>query len=600
MPRYQVNGHTVEFAQEPSEADIDEAAGQLGAKVKAYQPPENKNFFDRGGMSLTPEQAVQHPYLNAINKTGQDLATVGGNFINQFALNHPRSSLTEHGIDFPQPQTTAAKIAAPAAGVYGAVASPAGKVLGAAGGALKGVRLMAKVVGGAALGAAGGAAYAPSDRPGNIQGRIEQAKSGALLGGALPVVGAGLLKGAEVLKNKISPDIDKMIKTSINTALRPSIAGKKFKSQVTQYEGRSVNAIKDIVQNKDKLGLMDEFGNPSSRVPNDLKESIDSVDNLKKDIWGQVESSAATTGEQGIKINSQDINQKLFTEFNKSKYKLNPTIYKKAAQEMQIFSKAGDMSPTDILSHLKTLNQRLTNYFKTGVYETGKSQDVDAFIARTLNDAMDQAIEGATGTQYKALRQRYTNLKAIEGDLIKRSGVDSRRNPKGFFDLGHVWSDGQIVRGLISLNPGEIASGLAQKGIISWYKNLNNPNRIIGKMFKTVDSHMNPKPKTNLLNNRGELNFAKNETQKDLIAAREKWAAINKQAKSSKPKDVNYNFESPSPTDASTSPAAEFNRLPSQYAKLLKAAEASGDQKKIDAINKRINTLIDTRLKNKR
>lgn len=292
-------------------------------------------------------------------------------------------------------------------------------------------------------------------------------------------------------------NLDSYIVDSVRKGLRPSMSGKKFGGQIDQYNRKSVEAVKDIVANKDKLGLVDELGNPEARTPKNLKESVDAIDNLKQSIWSEVEQATEKTGQVGVRINGQDVAKKIAREFNQSKYKLNPDLRSAAMKEAEILANAGDLKPSDIDFQIKAINQRLTNYFKRGIYETGKSQDVDAFLARELNKTLDDVINKETGTQYKALKQRYGNLKTIEEDLVKRYGVDARKNIKGFFDLGDIWSDGQIIRGIFSVNPAEIASGLVQKGMVKTFKALNDPNRIIRDMFKNVDKAYKPTPRFN-------------------------------------------------------------------------------------------------------
>lgn len=292
-------------------------------------------------------------------------------------------------------------------------------------------------------------------------------------------------------------NLDDYITESIRKGIRPSMAGKKFGGQIEQYNRKSVEAVKDIVANKDKLGLVDDLGNPEARTPKSLKESVDAIDNLKQNIWSEIEQAAEKTGQAGVKIKGQDVAKAIVREFNQSKYKLNPELKDAAIKEARIFANSGEITPSDMNFHIKAINQRLTNYFKRGLYETGKSQDVDAFLARKLNGMLDDVITKETGTQFKFLKQRYSNLKTIEEDLVKRYGVDARKNIKGFFDLGDVWSDGQIVRGMFSLNPAEVASGVAQKAVVKAFKRLNDPNRIINDMFKNVDKIYKPTSKFN-------------------------------------------------------------------------------------------------------
>lgn len=64
---------------------------------------------------------------------------------------------------------------------------------------------------------------------------------------------------------------------------------------------------------------------------------------------------------------------------------------------------------------------------------------------------------------------------------------DAKKNVKGLIDFTDILSGGQLVSGIVSLNPALIASGVTQKAITQYIKFLNNPNRAIESMFKAVE-----------------------------------------------------------------------------------------------------------------
>lgn len=283
----------------------------------------------------------------------------------------------------------------------------------------------------------------------------------------------------------VPKNVDKYIEKNVTTILRPRV--KTQAGQLERYANQSTDAVKDIVANKDKLGLVDEFGDAVSRTPESLHETLTGVKNLKKGIYEEYSALPKAAWDKGITVNTSKIGNDVISEFSKGKYALSPEIQKKAMEEAEILKNAGEMAPADVESHLERLNQILSSYFKRGVYETGRAADVDAFVSRKLRESLDTAIEGATGKQYQGLKNRYANLKAIENDLVRRYGVDARKSVKGFFDLADIFGDSEIVRGLLTLNPGDIAQGLAKKGIVKLIKRSNDPNRQIKKMFSVVD-----------------------------------------------------------------------------------------------------------------
>ena len=73
MPTYMVNGHKVNFAQDPSEADIDEVASHFGSS-QPQQPTQPQNRFTLKSSQL----GGNYSYLDAVKDTGKTL-------INNFA-----------------------------------------------------------------------------------------------------------------------------------------------------------------------------------------------------------------------------------------------------------------------------------------------------------------------------------------------------------------------------------------------------------------------------------------------------------------------------------------------------------------------------------
>jgi len=77
---------------------------------------------------------------------------------------------------------------------------------------------------------------------------------------------------------------------------------------------------------------------------------------------------------------------------------------------------------------------------------------------------------------------------------MNRILVDARKNKKGFFDLTDVLTGGEITAGVLSGNPTMIAKGFAGRGIKEYIKLLNDPNRIVKKMFSKLEGVKGNRP----------------------------------------------------------------------------------------------------------
>jgi hypothetical protein len=114
-------------------------------------------------------------------------------------------------------------------------------------------------------------------------------------------------------------------------------------------------------------------------------------------------------------------------------------------------------------------------------------------IANNIRTSLDNVITNATGEGYSALKKVYGSLKSIEKDVAHRSIVDARKNVKGLIDFTDIFSAGDIISGIATMNPAQIAKGGFQKAIATVYKKLNDPNRTIKKMFQGAEKYIQRK-----------------------------------------------------------------------------------------------------------
>lgn len=106
MPKYEVNGHIIEFDNEPSEQDIDEAASQFGPSQS-----ENplKSMFDKGMSNLSDPKTKPLSPINA-----GDVAT-------NPVMNIPRLALSAAGVPEEDVLPAAGQMVGGSAGLLGAV-----------------------------------------------------------------------------------------------------------------------------------------------------------------------------------------------------------------------------------------------------------------------------------------------------------------------------------------------------------------------------------------------------------------------------------------------------------------------------------------------
>lgn len=181
--------------------------------------PIRKSIFPRTPVEMggTSEEDI---IASGIAGTGRDITAIPAHFINQLALNYPRSLTRRAGFEYPEETTSqVAGIAAKSAGVAGAIKNPI----------FRAIKPAKSILGMAGQGTALGAAYAPTDDPIGPQERAGQAVGGAL-GGA--VVGGAIRGGPRVFKAM------KRIGRSIRKTVNPPVPfEERLAGRTAQIEG---------------------------------------------------------------------------------------------------------------------------------------------------------------------------------------------------------------------------------------------------------------------------------------------------------------------------------------------------------------------------
>ncbi len=299
------------------------------------------------------------------------------------------------------------------------------------------------------------------------------------------------------LTTKSEEQIDSAILKKYQKGVKPLLPGKTTPSRLDAYNEDAVNAVKTINENKGSLKLSDGEGDfVTGKNPETLQQMSEAIEQTKKNIFSKYDTLAKQAGSQGLKIDTAPIASELDVISGNEALKLSHPETVKYAQEVKDrysnFDSKGNflgfkqIDATVTQDVIQNYNKSLEAFYRNPSYDTASRAAVDSMIANRLRQALDDGVTGLTGKEYQALKNQYGSLKAIEKDVIKASLRDARKNVKGLLDFTDVFSGGQVVNGIVSLNPGMIASGLGQKAISAYYKYLNNPNRAIKNMFRVA------------------------------------------------------------------------------------------------------------------
>jgi hypothetical protein len=285
--------------------------------------------------------------------------------------------------------------------------------------------------------------------------------------------------------------LNNIIDRGISKGIRPSVEGKRTFTQASKYNDRAREAVKTIISNKNNLQLVDETGQLTAKLPETLQQFSQAIDQTKRAIFHDYDEIVNATGKIGAKADLKPIVSELRNIVDDEVVNtVKPEISNYARTRMEAFERKGEFTPTQAQDAISHLNQSLEAFYKNPTYENASKASIDSMIANRLRKQLDDAIEGLEGSGYQQLKNKYGSLKAIERDVNRRAIVDARKNMKGLIDFSDIFSGSEVVRGILSMNPSTIASGMTAKAIASIYRHMNNPNTIVKNMFSNVDKIM--------------------------------------------------------------------------------------------------------------
>lgn len=340
--------------------------------------------------------------------------------------------------------------------------------------------------------------------PQNIQENIGKGVSGALIPAPFnsltkplnkqignQAVGLGVDVGAGLASDQFHPMIENMLTPKANpnavikqylSAIKPSVAGKGTRFQVEGYKNDVLSAVDSILGNKNNLGL--------EGTPKNLDEFSQSIDKTKKDLFSQYDALAKQSGQGGAKLSTAPVQAKLDEVINNKALGISAPEAVKYAKDLNArLASSGDLSPSEAQDLIANLNSGLKSFSRNPNMSDTSKAVVDAGVNSNLRNLVDNFIESQTGEHYAPLKKQYGSLKNIEGDVNKRLMSSLEGKGSGLMPLAQVFATGDIAQGLLSMNPGMMASGVAKEGVIQGFKHFNSPNRRIASMFNKAEEN---------------------------------------------------------------------------------------------------------------
>jgi len=297
--------------------------------------------------------------------------------------------------------------------------------------------------------------------------------------GAFSMVAPPILAGAGKGLKAIAPTpVKELVKETANKILRPSMKSLKD----AKYYDKAEDAFNVLSSYKKKFDGV-------ARNPKNVGETLSTLKNAKSKIYEIYSDISTKAGEVGAKFTPDTAMADLSNWIKKTGY--SSEIKEYTAKQLRNLSDLTGANPTKVQDRIEELNAGL-NLFGTGSDKI-KTQ-IDASIASRLRKSLDDLILKTGGDNYQFYRNQYASLKTIEQDLARHAAIIARKSKTGLIDMTDIFSGGDILAGVLTGNPTLLLKGGAGKGIKEYFKWLNDPDRLLAKLFGKLEKIEKPAP----------------------------------------------------------------------------------------------------------
>lgn len=307
-------------------------------------------------------------------------------------------------------------------------------------------------------------------------------------------VAKGVKSGVKSIlpKEDVNVKVDKAIEKKYPYAFAMKTKGIRNNADYVKRLDNAKGAIKTIVEMKGagELSITTPEGTRVNKLPETRQEASEAIYQAQGKIFEEYNAMQQAAGQKGVTVTLEPLVKELDTiSQNPVLNDLKPDVAGYARQRAEALSARGEYTPADAQNAIKIANESYDAFLKNPSLDTAGKATVDALTANILRRELDNVISSVEGEGYGALKKKYGQLSAIRDDIVKSAAVDARRSPIGLLDFTDMFSAGEAISGLISLNPAMMAKGGTMFAIKRMYKHLKDPNTAVKSMFEATDKY---------------------------------------------------------------------------------------------------------------
>jgi len=375
--------------------------------------------------------------------------------------------------------------------LLGNVVSPVNIAIGGAtGAAARGLPLTGRLgtyaAGGSASSLTSPQAEEGEFEPGALATRAALGAAGGAVGGAAGEAVGSLLSRA--IAGNAPRLADQALTEVYRSTVKPSRVGRGTAPRLAAQDQQIIDAVDTIVANQPALQLTMPNGVVAQGgLPRTLRQFSEALDQTKAVAFQKYDDMMRQAGTQGVQVDLAPVVTRLNAiARSPDVVDLHPDLGGYATNLAQRMLARRFYTPSEAQAVIQSINRTLDGFYQNPTHESVTRHAILAPVAAKLRDGLDTAIANSpVGPGYQQMRQLYGSLRSVEKDVTAAANREANKIGGGGLTgmIMNMAAGEEILRGVLHLNPGAVATGVGLKAMRAWHKRANDPNAAITRLF---------------------------------------------------------------------------------------------------------------------
>lgn len=310
--------------------------------------------------------------------------------------------------------------------------------------------------------------------------------AGGAVGGAAGEVAGSLLSRA--IAGNAPRLADQALTDLYRSTVKPSRVGRGTAPRLAAQDQQIIDAVDAIVANQPALQLTMPNGTVAQGgLPRTLRQFSEALDQTKAAAFREYDGMMRQAGTQGAQVDLAPVVTRLNAiARSPDVVDLHPDLGGYATDLAQRMLARRFYTPSEAQAVIQSINRTLDGFYQNPTHESVTRHAILAPVAAELRDGLDTAIANSpVGPGYQQMRNLYGAARAAEKDVTAAANREANKIGGGglagmFMNMA---AGEEILRGVLHLNPGAVATGIGLKAARAWHKRANDPNAAIARLF---------------------------------------------------------------------------------------------------------------------